>query len=139
MPISEPREDVPDRWRCTRCRQCRSCSATCLPTRLTAMDREKTAYAASCAVSDCRKHRKALGFRLGPGSRHWGIRRRPASAAIFWATQEEGSGVRPKYVGRGGLPKGMGWKAPRPESPRRRNKPLRHPLASELRACGEDS
>jgi hypothetical protein len=79
------------------------------------------------------------GIRLGPGSRHRGIRRHPASAAIFWATPEEGSGVRPKYVGRGGLPKGMGWKAPRPESPRRRNKPLRHPLASELRACGEDS
>ena len=27
----------------------------------------KTAYAASCAVSDCRKHRKALGFGSGPG------------------------------------------------------------------------
>jgi hypothetical protein len=110
MPISEPREDVPDRWRCTRCRQCRSCSATCLPTRLTAMDREKTAYAASCAVSDCRKHRKALGFGSGPGLvtgasddiRHRqpssGPRRKrvPASAPNMWA----GAGCQRAWDGR---------------------------------------
>jgi hypothetical protein len=97
----------------TRCRQCRSCSATCLPTRLTAMDREDSIRRQLCRFG-LQEAQEGPGIRLGPGSRHRGIRRHPASAAIFWGHAGRGFRRPPQICGQGRAAKGHGMEGPPP-------------------------